>query len=117
MSYILYPFTYGWSVLTGGVAAVWSWLTILETGDAQTVLDLLILIVALLPSLFISYKMMFATDQYARRLYNNRKIVNWLFFLCGVEIIFYTMKVPLIYKIIVFIIMLIPLFIVAEVLK
>ena len=104
MSYIFYPFTYMWSV----IEAIWSWLEIVESNGGQTILNAAILIVAIIPCLLISYKILVTPQEGMQVIYRNKKAVNWLFFLCGVQMLFYTMKVPLVYKIVVFMLMLIP---------
>jgi hypothetical protein len=93
-----------WSV----IESVWAWLEIVESNGGQTILNAAILFVALIPCSLISYKILVEPQKGMRVIYRNKKAVNWLFFLCGVQILFYTMKVPMVYKIVVFILMLIP---------
>ena|SRR5262245_29584671 len=72
----------------------------LESSLVETIVDSLILVIALVPALYLSSKFLFGDAAHARRLVGSPVVMGRLFFLCSFEIFLLLMKVPILLKIV-----------------
>lgn len=81
----------------------------LESPLFDTILNLLILAIALVPALYVVAKFLFGDVASARRLLMSPRLMGWLFFFCGFELLLHIVKIPILLKLVVIILAIVAL--------
>jgi hypothetical protein len=81
-----------------------TWNSIISSRGSKsfdTALDSIILILAFLPALYLYSRFLFGDASRARELARSPRLMGWLIFFCGFEVLLHLIKVPIIWKIVV----------------
>jgi|SRR5215813_3362862 len=72
----------------------------LESPAMNAVLDTIIFVFAFVPAVFVAKKLLVGEVSEGQRALASPRLLGWLFFFCGLEIVLHLMKVPIIIKVI-----------------
>lgn len=84
------------------ITSTWNYLISLADSKAfVSTLDSTILVFAFLPALYVYSIFLFGDVSRARQLARSPRLLGWLIFFCGFEILLHLVKVPIIWKVVV----------------